>query len=417
MDSPQSSSINWRRNLIVLTVVQLLSTAGFSLIFPFLPLYVRELEISTGGSVEFWAGMIFSAQAITMAVAAPIWGSVADRSGRKAMLARATLGGAVVVALMGFAVTVEQLVLLRAAQGMVSGVVAATNALVAANTPRTHTGSALGIVNMSRWGGAALGPIMGGFLGEHFGFRESFWITGILLGLAGIAVLFWVHEEFVPKPQAQRPSFFASYARLIRAPGMKGLYSLTFLRSMGATLITPIIALFILNLNANVEQGAATITGLTLGAAALTSAISAVYLGRLGDRIGHNKVLIASAVAAMLLHIPQVFVQAPWQMILLQGLAGIALGGLVPSTAALMNFWAPTGSQGATYGLDNSVQAGARVFAPMLSALIAATVGFRGVFAATAAIYLVIALVAVQIVRSARARHAVTVGLEVTAGE
>jgi DHA1 family multidrug resistance protein-like MFS transporter len=258
---------------------------------------------------------------------------------------------------------------------------------------------------------------MGGFLGEQFGFRESFWITGALLGLAGIAVVIWVREDFVPKPQAQRPSFFAAYGKLIRAPGMKGLYSLTFLRSMGATLITPIIALFILNLNANVEQGAATITGLTLGAAALTSAISAVYLGRLGDRIGHNKVLIASAVAAMLLHIPQIFVQAPWQMILLQGLAGIALGGLVPSTAALMNFWAPGGSQGATYGLDNSVQAGARVFAPMLSALIAATVGFRGVFAATAFIYLVIAVVAMQVVRSARQRHAVTVGLELTTAE
>lgn len=417
MDSPVETHVNWRRNLIVLTIVQLLSTAGFSLIFPFLPLYVRELEITTGGSLEFWAGMIFSAQAVTMAVAAPIWGSVADRSGRKAMLARATLGGAVVVALMGFAATVEQLVLLRAAQGMVSGVVAATNALVAANTPRSHTGTALGVVNMSRWGGAALGPIMGGFLGERFGFRESFWITGALLGMAGIAVLLWVHEEFVPKPQSQRPSFFSAYAALIRAPGMKGLYSLTFLRSMGATLITPIIALFILSLNNNIEEGTATITGLTLGAAALTSAISAVYLGRLGDRVGHNKVLIGSAIMAMLLHVPQVFVQAPWQMIMLQGLAGIALGGLVPSTAALMNFWAPLGSQGATYGLDNSVQAGARIFAPMLSALIAATVGFRGVFAATAVIYLVIAVVALQIVRSARARHAVTVGLEVTTGE
>ncbi|MCB0156811.1 MAG: MFS transporter, partial [Caldilineaceae bacterium] len=50
----------WRRNLIVLVLVQLLSTAGFSLVFPFLPLYVNEIGIATRGSVEFWAGMVFS---------------------------------------------------------------------------------------------------------------------------------------------------------------------------------------------------------------------------------------------------------------------------------------------------------------------------------------------------------------------
>ena len=68
---------SWRRNLAVLAMVQLLSTAGFSLIFPFLPLYVKELGIATRGSLEFWAGMVFSSQAVTMMISAPIWGAVA----------------------------------------------------------------------------------------------------------------------------------------------------------------------------------------------------------------------------------------------------------------------------------------------------------------------------------------------------
>jgi MFS family permease len=69
--------------LYILTAVQLLSAAGFSLVFPFLPLYEKELGIATGGSVEFWAGLVFSSQAITMMIAAPIWGAYADRYGRK----------------------------------------------------------------------------------------------------------------------------------------------------------------------------------------------------------------------------------------------------------------------------------------------------------------------------------------------
>lgn len=400
--------INWKRNLVVLTLVQLLSTAGFSLVFPFLPLYVRELGIATGGSIELWAGLVFSAQAVTMMVAAPIWGAVADARGRKLMLERATLGGAVIMLAMGFVQNAEQLVALRALQGMITGVVAATNALVAANTPREHTGMALGTMNMARWVGVAGGPLLGGLLGDAFGFRESFWITGTLLGLAGLGVVFLVEEKFVARPRADRPGFWQNYRTLIRMPGMGGLYGMTMLRSMGATLITPMLALFVLSLNQDREQGTALLTGMAIGAAALTSAISAVYLGRLGDRIGHSRILVASAVAAAFLSLPQMFVREPWQLILFQALAGVATGGLIPATAALMNLWGPQGAQGATYGLENSVQAAGRTVAPLLSALIATWVGFRGVFAATALLYAVIALLAMAIVRAALARGALS---------
>ena len=152
-------TIDWRRNLAVLVAVQILATLGFGLVAPFLPLYVRQLGSSTGGSLEFWAGMAFSAQAFTMMLASPIWGVLADRSGRKLMLERATLAGALLLAAMGFVQTSEQLVLLRALQGAVTGVVAANNALVAAQTPKEQTGFALGLINMARWVGVSAGPL------------------------------------------------------------------------------------------------------------------------------------------------------------------------------------------------------------------------------------------------------------------
>ncbi|MCB0109723.1 MAG: MFS transporter, partial [Caldilineaceae bacterium] len=79
----------WRRNLYILFGVQLLTTAGFSLVFPFLPLYIRELGVATRGSLEFWSGMVFSTQAFVMMLSSPLWGVVADRYGRKPMLLRA----------------------------------------------------------------------------------------------------------------------------------------------------------------------------------------------------------------------------------------------------------------------------------------------------------------------------------------
>lgn len=395
----------WRRNLYVLFGVQLLSTAGFSLVFPFLPLYVKELGVATVGSLEFWSGMVFSMQALTMMLSSPIWGVVADRHGRKPMLLRATLGGAVLIALMGFAQNAEQLVLLRTIQGAVTGVISSVNALVASTAPKEKMGSSLGLLMFARWGGVALGPVVGGILGDAFGFRESFWITGIILAIAGICVWLWVHEEFTPVEKAKQPSLIGSYRMLLAAPGMLGLYTLAFLRSLGQMMIYPVAALFMIELMGT-ASGAATASGLMIGAVAGASAISSVYLGQLGDRIGHERILIASAVSAVLFYLPQPFVTAPWQLIILQGLTGFAAGGLLAPMAALMNLWTPPNTQGATYALDNSVAAAGRSISPMVAVGVMTWVGVRGVFGITALVYAVIAAQVLWMAQGMRERRA-----------
>lgn len=398
---------SWRRNLYILFTVQLLSTAGFSLVFPFLPLYVKEIGIATRGSVEFWAGMVFSSQALTMAIAAPIWGSLADRYGRKIMLARATLGGAVLLLLMGFAQNAEQLTVLRTIQGTVTGVIPAANALMAASAPRERSGTALGFLQMGRWGGIALGPVIGGLLGDAFGFRESFWITSVMLALAGVAVIFGVQEEFEPDEDAGQISFWGEYKNLFMAPGMMGLYALSFLNSLGRTAIFPFLSLFVVALTGN-ETGAAFITGIIIGSTAFSGAIAAVWLGRLGDRIGHGRTLVACAGAAMLLYIPQLFVTNPWQLAGLQAISGLAAGGLLPAIGALMNIWIPSGHQGAVFGLENSVTAGGRIFAPMIGASLAAWFGLRAIFGSAVVVYGLAFIIAIMLVRAPENRDRLT---------
>lgn len=77
----------------------------------------------------------------------------------------------------------------------------------------------MGTINMARWVGVAGGPVIGGLLGEAFGFHESFWITGALLGLAGLAVILLVQEEFVPQPRLQREGFWEGYSHILHTPG------------------------------------------------------------------------------------------------------------------------------------------------------------------------------------------------------
>ena len=73
----------WQKNLYVMFASQLLTTIGFSMIFTFLPNYVAALGSSFGFSIVFLAGAVYSGHAIAMAITAPIWGSLADRFGKK----------------------------------------------------------------------------------------------------------------------------------------------------------------------------------------------------------------------------------------------------------------------------------------------------------------------------------------------
>jgi DHA1 family multidrug resistance protein-like MFS transporter len=270
-------------------------------------------------------------------------------------------------------------------------------------------GEALGLLNTARAIGVAVGPMIGGVLGDAFGFRESFWITAALLAISGVFTVLWVTEDFVPTLNVARVGFFDAYKVLLNLPGMSGLYGLNFLRSLGQTMILPMVALFVVELM-GMTEGAASITGLIIGLASFTAATSGVWLGKLGDRIGHSKVLIASALIAALLYAPQPFVTSVWQLVVLQALQGFAAGGLIPALSALMNLWAPMGNQGAVYGLDTSVNAAARSLAPMVGAAATVWFGLRGVFGATTLVYVGIVLLAVYVLRlRAQARPVLSV--------
>ena len=214
----------WKRNLYVVWVAELLAIAGFSVAFPFLPYYIQELGVTEPGRVELWSGILVAVQGVTMTVFSPIWGSLADRYGRKIMIQRATFGGAAVLTAMAFVQSVEQLALLRAAQGVLTGTVAAAMTLVASGTPRDRTGYALGLLQMAVWLGSSLGPPLGGLIADLWGYRAVFIVTGVLLFVAGVTVWRLVREEFTPVARGEGAGiggdFFAGVRLVARTPSL-----------------------------------------------------------------------------------------------------------------------------------------------------------------------------------------------------
>jgi DHA1 family multidrug resistance protein-like MFS transporter len=342
-----------------------------------------------------------------MAIASPIWGMLADRHGRKLMVERAMFGGTVILLLMAFARSAEELVLLRAIQGLITGTVAAASALVASKTPREHTGYAMGLLQVGLGSGLALGPLIGGAVADAVGYYAAFYVTALLLFVSGLLVLVGIQENFVRSdaPAGKNPGFVDGWRQILSAPGVRVTYGLRFAVQLGRMMILPIAPLFVQLLLG--ERGAVnTFTGLVVGSAAATTTLSAVYLGRLGDRIGHRRILVLSIFLAALLYLPQSLVTAGWHLLLLQALVGVAMGGIIPSISALLARYTQEGEEGAVYGLDNSINSGAGAVAPLVGAGVAVWFGLRATFAATALILLVAGLLAVRgLPRPARPRR------------
>ena len=374
---------------------QVVIAIGFSSVFPFLPLYVESLGSSSGMSINFLTGMVFSGQSLTMMFASPVWGGLADRWGRKMMLVRATFGGAVLLELMAFVTSAEQLVMLRMAQGLVTGVVGASNALVAATVPRAQTGFAMGLMMVGMGTGLGVGPIIGGVLADAYGFRAAFYITGAILLVGGAMVIWGVEERFVPldRTQTRRPGFLSNWRRILTTPGVAAVYGLRFLNQTGLMTIFPIIPLFVLELIKNPDR-ANSLTGIIVGTASVSSAACSVFLGRLGDRIGHHMILIVSAMTCALFFFLQSLATSAYQLLAAQVLTGAAMGGIGPSISALLAKFTQHGEEGAVYGLDNSITSGGRALGPLVGVGISALLGLRAVFVAIAIIYLIVASVA-----------------------
>ena len=387
--------VSWQRNLYVITGAELVAIVGFSVVSPFLPFFVQELGVTDPDQVKLWSGWLLSAHALTMAIMAPIWGSLADRFGRKLMVERSMFGGALLFLAMGWARTVQELLVLRALQGAVTGTVAAATALVASTTPRDRSGSSLGTLQTGIFLGASLGPLIGGAIADLFGYRATFWITSLCLTLAGLAVHFYVtegdsgSEELVGNKDGH---LWDGLLVVLHTVPLRVVFVVRMLARLASRILTPVLPLFVQEL-ATTSARLATIAGSISGASAFAAAAGASLLGRASDKIGHRKLLATCMAGLVLFYLPQAFVVNPLQLGILQFVAGFLMAGVLASVAALLATRVPEGRQGAVYGVNTMIVAGANAFAPMVGASVAIWWGLRSVFIVAAALFLLSGLV------------------------
>ena len=104
--------INWKRNLLISWIGCFFTGASFSLVMPFIPLYIEELG-APASQVPLLSGLAISITALAAAIVAPIWGNLADRKGRRLMMIRAAAGMTVTMGALAFVPNVYWLLVMR----------------------------------------------------------------------------------------------------------------------------------------------------------------------------------------------------------------------------------------------------------------------------------------------------------------
>ena len=395
----------WRRTLLVAFGAQTLALMGFTLIFPFLPLYIQTLGVH-GRAVPAWAGIISFSGALPLVVMGPVWGALGDRYGRKPMVIRAMASGAVTMGLLIVAPNIWVLVALLMLSGLLTGVNAPLQALVTTVTPRAEMGRSMGLMLAGIFTGVALGPLAGGVLNDHLGFRGTFACSAGLLLAAALLVLCGIEERFVRPVPAHGQSVltpFKTFLAVAVSPGLLLMALVLFMVQTSSMTPAPVLPLFVPHLQGvpvvhGVAQ-ASTAVGLILAVSGLCAALASWLAPRLIDRYGYRRVLIGGLGLAGLLYLPACVVQAVWQMVLVRAGVGLALGAALPAAGAIVGLSTPAERRGAAYGLTSSAESCGFAVGPLLGGSLGALLGVRAVFPITAAALLGVALVVARLVQ------------------
>ncbi|MTC17298.1 MFS transporter [Providencia alcalifaciens] len=382
----QSYNNFWLRNLIVCFIGSFSTVFAMTLMLPFLPLYVEELGVHGHASVIQWSGVAFSATFITAGLIAPIWGRLGDRYGRKSMLVRASLGMAITVSLMGLVTNIWQLVGLRLLVGLAGGYSSGAMILIAVQAPKERAAWALGMVSSGVMAGNLAGPLAGGWLPGLIGIRTTFFCASALIFLAFIMTLTLIREE-MPKTAVPATKTRMNWSELPAHSVIVCMLCTGLLLMLANMSIEPIITIYVRTLVSDTSQ-ITKVAGYVMAAAALGSIISASWLGKLADRIGHMRIITLALGAAGLLLIPQAFVTSGWQLIALRFLMGIALGGLLPCIATVIRHRVPEGMVGSILGYSVAAQFAGQFIGPLIGGIVGGHIGMRAVFLATSFILL-----------------------------
>lgn len=372
----------WRRNVRAVTAASFLGYTGFTLVMPFLPLFIRQLGVTDVGRIALWTGASLGVTPGLTALLAPAWGRLGDRYGRKIMIERSLASFVVLMAAMAYVTRAWHVLALRTVQGLFAGYGSLSVAMAAESAPRDRMPQAIGLVQTAQRIGPALGPVIGGALAGLAGLRGGFLATALFYAV-GLVVIHVMYDDRAAAATAngeedgagQRVTFRDVLAFRNFILMMAVIFALQFVdRSLG-----PVLPLYV-EQTGTARGRVAFLSGVLFSIMACTGALGHHFCGRLMRRYRVRLVIVGGAAAAA---IGSGLMGASGSVVMLcvaSAVFGVGIGAAMTASYSAAGAVIPTGAHGTSFGVLTSASLVGMASSPFVAGLLGGA-GIRVVFA------------------------------------
>lgn len=190
-----------RRSTLIIAAAAGVTGMSFNVWYPFMPLYALELGAKSDADAAAWVALAIAMQGVARLASSALWGALSDRWGRKPMLLRALYLASITFMFAAAAQEPWHLALATACQGLFSGFIPASVALVSVLVPDHRLNRSLSTLTGAQHLGTTTGPAAGAILSLLFDFRTTIIVASVVPLITATMVLLWVPRDRVVRRQ------------------------------------------------------------------------------------------------------------------------------------------------------------------------------------------------------------------------
>lgn len=383
--------MSWKILLAMMVTFALMMSSSYTMLIPFLPIYMQSELGATADNVSLWSGVTY---AITFAISAfvsPIWGKLSDKMGKKPMIIRASFLLAITYFLGGIVRTPFELFLVRAFQGIASGLWPACLVMMSACVPKNKIGISMGLMQSANICGGIIGPLLGGILATAFGMRNSFYVGAVALSLITVTTILFIKEPPVAPEKEINKAQNTSYLTFIKDKNILILLLCVCMTNLVILQIQPIVSLYVQQLSHNSDK-AVLLTGFIMSLGGIAGALASPLWGKTGQKVGFYKTITIAFISAGLLMSLQGVPNSLVLFGLMQFLCGLGFSGIFPSANSILVLLTPPSSRGMGFGSLFSAQMIGGALGPVIGGVIVSFMSFNTVYIISGSILFVIGI-------------------------
>ncbi len=301
----QRANSSWVWLLALFTVASFIEVVFWSQVQAFTPLYLTHLGIADTDRAA-WTGAIATVSSAVGIPFLPFWGALADRYARQPVIVRSFVAHLLTGILAIISPNVWVFMVARAIQSFSLGNSGLMMTTLSERMPANKVGLGFGILNGAAPLGLSIGPLVGGWIFDRWGFQVLLGMDVVLLALVIVALSVGYKDNFKGTNRGSLLNMaWASVGIITRSARLRMLFPALFLLFAGWMLAFTYMPLVIERLYHGDKKELGSVIGLVAGAAGITTLFISPLLGALADRFGHWRVLfISSSITVVLWPLP-----------------------------------------------------------------------------------------------------------------